>query len=76
MIGAMLPTARLCPAPQEVYVEAIFSMALHYRREPAGYSATEVQAYLFHLVVDRMPTNAPRLKKLRPTHQGGGQCGQ
>jgi len=45
---------------QEAYVNAISRMARHYRREPAEYSAAEVQAYLFHLVKDRMPR----------THQG------
>lgn len=38
---------------QESYVEAIFRMAKHYRRDPAAYSAEEVQAYLLHMVKDR-----------------------
>ena len=38
---------------QESYVDAIFRMAKHYRRDPATYSAQEVQAYLLHLVKDR-----------------------
>ena len=38
---------------QESYVEAIARMAKHYRRDPATYSAEDVQAYLLHLVKDR-----------------------
>jgi site-specific recombinase XerD len=38
---------------QESYIEAIFRMAKHYRRDPATFSAQEVQAYLLHLVKDR-----------------------
>ena len=38
---------------QESYVEAIARMAKHYRRDPATYSAEDVQAYLLHLVRDR-----------------------
>jgi hypothetical protein len=35
------------------YVKAIYGMAKYYRRDPAGYSANEVQAYLLHMVKDR-----------------------
>ena len=35
------------------YVKAIRSMAKYYRRDPAQYSASEVQAYLLHMVKDR-----------------------
>jgi len=38
---------------QESYIDAIARMAKHYRRDPATYSAEEVQAYLLHLVKDR-----------------------
>ena len=37
---------------QACYVEAVYRMAKFYRRDPAGYSAAEVQAYLLHLVKD------------------------
>lgn len=37
---------------QESYVDAIFRMAKYYRRDPATYSAEEVQAYLLHMVKD------------------------
>ncbi len=38
---------------QDRYLGAISRMAKHYRRDPAQYSAAEVQAYLLHLVQDR-----------------------
>lgn len=38
---------------QQSYIEAIARMAKHYRRDPATYSACEVQAYLLHMVKDR-----------------------
>jgi len=38
------------------YVKAIYSMAKYYRRDPAEYSATEVQAYLLHMVKERHVT--------------------
>ena len=38
---------------QETYIDAIARMAKHYRRDPATYSAEEVQAYLLHMVKDR-----------------------
>ena len=38
---------------QETYIEAIARMAKHTRRDPATYSAEEVQAYLLHMVKDR-----------------------
>ena len=38
---------------QESYIEAIARMAKYYRRDPATYSAADVQAYLLHLVKDR-----------------------
>ena len=31
---------------QESYVDAIYGMAKHYRRDPAEYTAQEVEAYL------------------------------
>ena len=38
---------------QETYIDAIARMAKHYRRDPATYSAEDVQAYLLHMVKDR-----------------------
>ena len=35
------------------YVKAIYGMAKYYRRDPAQYSASDVQAYLLHMVKDR-----------------------
>jgi integrase/recombinase XerD len=35
---------------QESYIGAIYRMAKHYRRDPALYTAQEVQAYLLHMV--------------------------
>lgn len=35
------------------YVRAIYCMAKYYRRDPAEYSASEVQGYLLHMVKDR-----------------------
>ena len=38
---------------QEAYVDAIRRMAQHYRRDPASYTAQEVQDYLLHMVRER-----------------------
>ena len=38
---------------QESYADAIYGMAKHYRRDPAQYSAQEVEAYLLHMVKER-----------------------
>ena len=38
---------------QESYIDAIARMSRHYRRDPATYSAEEVQTYLLHMVKDR-----------------------
>jgi integrase/recombinase XerD len=38
---------------QESYVDAIYGMAKHYRRDPAEYSAREVEAYLLHMINER-----------------------
>jgi len=38
---------------QQSYVEAIYRMAKHYRRDPCEYSAQDVQAYLLHMVQER-----------------------
>ena len=35
---------------QETYIGAIYRMAKHYRRDPALYTAQEVQSYLLHIV--------------------------
>lgn len=38
---------------QDSYIGAIYRMARYYRRDPADYTAAEVQAYLLHMVKDR-----------------------
>ena len=38
------------PRTQECYTRAIYRMAKHYRRDPALYTAQEVQSYLLHMV--------------------------
>ncbi len=38
---------------QESYTDAIYGMAKYYRRDPAEYSAQEVQAYLLYLINER-----------------------
>ncbi len=38
---------------QESYVDAIDGMAKHYRRDPAEYTAQEVEAYLLRMVKER-----------------------
>lgn len=52
MIDAMVQRG-LAQRTQDSYVDAIYRMAKFYRRDPAEYSATEVQAYLLHLVKER-----------------------
>ncbi len=52
MIEAMVLWG-LSPRSQESYVDAIYGMAKHYRRDPAQYSAQEVEAYLLHLINER-----------------------
>ncbi len=44
MLDAMIQRG-FAARTQQSYVEAIFRMAKHYRRDPAAYSAEEVQAY-------------------------------
>ena len=48
MIDAMVLRG-LSPRTRESYADAIYGMAKHYRRDPAQYSAQEVEAYLLHL---------------------------
>lgn len=52
MIDAMVQRG-LAQRTQDSYVDAIYRMAKFYRRDPAGYSASEVQTYLLHLVKER-----------------------
>jgi site-specific recombinase XerD len=52
MIDAMVLRG-LSPRTQESYADAIYGMAKHYRRDPAEYSAQEVEAYLLHLINER-----------------------
>ena len=49
MLDAMLQRG-LSPRTQESYVDAIYGMAKHYRRDPAQYSAQEVEAYLLNMI--------------------------
>lgn len=51
MLDAMVQRG-FAPRTQEAYVRAIRRMAKYYRRDPAQYSAEEVQAYLLHMVKD------------------------
>lgn len=51
MLDAMLQRG-FAKRTQQSYVEAIYRMAKYYRRDPATYSAEEVQAYLLHMVKD------------------------
>lgn len=51
MLDAMLLRG-FAKRTQESYVEAIYRMAKYYRRDPATYTAEEVQAYLLHMVKD------------------------
>jgi integrase/recombinase XerD len=52
MIDAMVVRG-FSPSTQDCYVKAIYAMAKHYRRDPAEYTAQEVDAYLLHLVQER-----------------------
>lgn len=52
MIDAMVVRG-FSPSTQISYVSAIYGMAKHYRRDPAGYSVQEVDAYLLHMVQER-----------------------
>ena len=49
MLDAMIQRG-FAPRTQESYIGAIRRMAKHYRRDPALYTAQEVQAYLLHMV--------------------------
>jgi len=51
MLDAMVQRG-FAPRTQEAYVRAIRRMAKYYRRDPAQYTAKEVQAYLLHMVKD------------------------
>jgi site-specific recombinase XerD len=51
MLDAMLQRG-FAKRTQESYVDAIYRMAKYYRRDPATYTAAEVQAYLLHMVKD------------------------
>lgn len=52
MTDAMLQRG-LSPRTRESYVDAIYGMAKHYRRDPTEYTAQEVEAYLLHMVKER-----------------------
>ena len=52
MIDAMVVRG-FSPSTQISYVSAIHAMAKHYRRDPAGYTVQEVEAYLLHMVQQR-----------------------
>lgn len=49
MTDAMLQRG-FSPRTRESYVDAIYGMAKHYRRDPVEYTAAEVEAYLLHMV--------------------------
>ncbi len=51
MIDAMVVRG-FAKRTQKAYIGAIRRMAKHYRRDPATYTAQEVQAYLLHVVKD------------------------
>jgi integrase/recombinase XerD len=52
MLDAMIQRG-FAERTQQCYIEAIYRMAKHYRRDPATYQADEVQAYLLHMVKER-----------------------
>ena len=52
MIDAMVLRG-FSPRTQESYADAIYGMAKFYRRDPAQYSAQEVEAYLLHMINER-----------------------
>ena len=52
MIDAMVLRG-FSPRTQQSYADAIYGMAKHYRRDPAQYTAQEVEAYLLHMVQER-----------------------
>jgi len=52
MIDAMVLRG-FSPRTQESYTDAIYGMAKYYRRDPAQYSAKEVETYLLHLIDER-----------------------
>jgi integrase/recombinase XerD len=52
MIDAMVLRG-FSPRTQESYADAIYGMAKHYRRDPAQYTAQEVEAYLLYMVQER-----------------------
>lgn len=52
MIDAMVLRG-FSPRTQESYADAIYAMAKHYRRDPAEYSAQDVEAYLLHMINER-----------------------
>ena len=52
MIDAMVVRG-FSPSTRDCYVSAIYAMAKYYRRDPAEYTAQEVDAYLLHMVQER-----------------------
>lgn len=52
MIDAMIQRG-FAQRTQESYVEAIVRMSRHYGRDPATYTAAEVEAYLLYLIKER-----------------------
>lgn len=52
MIDAMVVRG-FSPSTRDCYVGAIYAMAKYYRRDPAEYTAQEIDAYLLHLVQER-----------------------
>ena len=52
MLDAMV-VRRFSPRTQESYLDAIYGIAKHYRRDPAQYTAQEIDAYLLHMIQQR-----------------------
>lgn len=52
MIDAMVQRG-FAQRTQETYIQAIVRMVRYYRRDPATYSAQDVQGYLLHMVKER-----------------------
>ena len=51
MLDAMIQRG-FAQRTQSSYIDAIHRLAKHYRRDPALYTAAEIQAYLLHMVKD------------------------
>ena len=52
MLDALV-VRRFSPRTQGSYLDAIYGIAKHYRRDPAQYTAQEIDAYLLHMIQQR-----------------------